>query len=62
MKKYKNVKAVKAHKCPAYERRLDSDCFLQVYCLGVPEPFKNPTCKGYKCKCTEYRYNRKKVN
>ena len=56
MKKYKNVRAVKARKCQGYTTRLDKEGFLHGYCIGVPEPFLSPKCNGYKCKCTEYKY------
>ncbi len=59
MKKYKNVKARKACECCGYIIVLDKDGFLRSECVGIPEPFKNPTCNGYKCKCTEYKYNKK---
>lgn len=55
MKKYKNVKAVKARKCISYANFESGS-----YCIGVSEMQKNPTCKGYKCKCTEYKYDKKK--
>lgn len=48
MKKYKNVRAKCAARCAAYED------VTPPACLGVPEPFMNPACHGYKCKCTEY--------
>lgn len=57
MKKYKNVKAIKARLCYAYVHNFNGE--YVPYCIGVREPFSNPTCKGYKCKCTEYKYNRK---
>lgn len=57
MKKYKNVKAIKARVCCGYVRNFNGD--YAPYCIGVHVPFKNPHCDGYKCKCTEYKYNRK---
>lgn len=54
MKKYKNVRAKRAERCAAYEEASIPAC------LGVPEPFMNPTCQGYKCKCTEYARKRGK--
>ena len=63
MKKYKNVRAIKARKCDGYAdhsgaKYCYSDC--DSYCWGVSETFKNPTCGGYKCKCTEYKYDKKR--
>lgn len=60
MKKYKNVKAIKARKCYAYQTLIDKDGFLRSKCIGVSEPFSNPNCKGYKCKCTQYKYDSKR--
>lgn len=62
MKKYKNVKAIKARRCSAYADHNNGlycykDC--KSYCWGVRESFANPICNGYKCKCTEYKYDRK---
>lgn len=56
MKKYKNVKAITARECGAYVK-CDNG---QIRCYGTPEPFINPTCNGYKCKCTEYKYDKKR--
>ena len=59
MKKYKNVRAIKARKCTAYtEYRNEKYC--TYYCMGIQEAFKNPTCDGYMCKCTEYKYDKKR--
>ena len=53
MKKYTNVRAIKAIHCNCYVVYKDD-----VYCIGVKHPIKNPECNGIKCKCTEYKYNR----
>ena len=58
MKKYKNVKAVKAHHCSSYIYDFRNMCF---YCMGVKLPFRKPKCKGIMCKCTEYKYKRGKL-
>ena len=57
MKKYKNVRAVKAYRCKCYYEHSVGPCMVSE-CLGVKEPITNPPCKGYECKCTEYEYKR----
>lgn len=57
MKKYKNVRAIKARKCVAYSGNTERYC---AYCFGISEPFKEPSCKGYMCKCTEYKYDKRR--
>lgn len=49
---YQKIKVIKARKCSAYHV---GEISGTPYCYGVSEPFINPTCNGYKCKCTEYR-------
>ena len=55
MKKYKNVKAIKAKRCIAFCETYGT---MENVCIGVKEPCIT-TCGGYYCKCTEYV--RKKV-
>lgn len=59
MKKYKNVKAIKARKCDGFYIHRDGRRMIPM-CIGVREPFNYPTCNGYKCKCTEYKYDEKR--
>ena len=54
MKKYKNVKAVKARRCKAFCETYGS---MKNVCIGIKEPCET-TCGGYCCKCTEYDYKR----
>lgn len=58
MKKYKNVKAIKARRCVGFYIQRDGRRMIPM-CIGVSEPFKEPVCNGYKCKCTEYKYDKK---
>lgn len=58
MKKYKKVKAIKARLCDSYYVHSVGP-MIEKLCIGVPEPFRDPPCQGYKCKCTEYDYVRK---
>lgn len=55
MKKYKNVKALKARRCKAF---CESYGRMKNVCIGVKEIFQ-ATCGGYCCKCTEYDYKRR---
>lgn len=50
MKKYKNVRAVKARRCIAFFETYGS---MKNVCIGIKEPCET-TCSGYYCKCTEY--------
>lgn len=50
----KKIKAIKARKCSAYFFDGKTN---KYFCFGVPEPFSNPSCNGYKCKCTEYKHD-----
>lgn len=61
MRKYKNVHAKRAARCSAYDAGyfhgrdiMSGDEYTMSACIGIAEPFANPPCKGYKCKCTEY--------
>lgn len=54
MKKYKNVKALKARRCKAFCETYGS---MKNVCIGVKEIFQ-ASCDGYCCKCTEYDYKR----
>lgn len=54
MKKYKNLKAIKARRCDSYYIHSVGPC-MEYLCIGVREPIRDPDCKGYCCKCTEYK-------
>jgi hypothetical protein len=61
MKKYKNVKAVKARQCDCYYIHSVGPV-MEKMCIGVREPFRDPPCEGYCCKCTEYDKRSVKAN
>lgn len=56
MKKYKNVKAIKAERCVYYYIHSVGATTEQLCLQNQNKRF--PKCDGYKCKCTEYKYKR----
>lgn len=59
MKKYKNVRPIKARKCESYVE-LNNKKYCAYNCMCIDESIENPSCNGYKCKCTEYKYDKKR--